>query len=109
MCSPMSAVAKDVGSDSSSSALLAGAAATDKTSINAECPDHIGLMGPGPMSMAGLDRAQSGSLRAVTRLMLNRVRQPSVFVLPWARTASHRQVPLPWRFELEADAQSHVA
>ena len=61
MCSPMSAVAKDVGSDSSSSALLAGAAATDKTSINAECPDHIWLMGPGPMSMAGLDRAQSGS------------------------------------------------
>ena len=37
------------GTSNPSSVSFMSAAVVDKTSINAECPDLIGLMGPGPI------------------------------------------------------------
>ena len=43
------AVARAGTSDSSPVSSMSAVAMVDKTSIHAECPDHIGLMGTGPI------------------------------------------------------------
>ena len=55
------AVARAGTSDSSSVSFMS-AAVVDKTSINAECPDRIGLMGPGPIVH---DRTHVGAERSL--------------------------------------------